>query len=260
MAEQHVKDMVTFGTNMIELSPNVIEDDAPLIIKYSLLLDSLNLNVSMYFSLALFMTDAGYVATEAFFRNMTRINTIFVPSGDGGPDLPPEQFFSLTQNLTALLKRYHPQAEMWISTQMLSMDKLDYFYAYLNTSEARSYITGIIYGPHNPESLTVATQRLPLGYPVRLYPDLCHTIYAQFSLPSWSTPWPFTHKRQVINPSPLFETKMAMIFTNTTFATRMVGFGGYSEGLNDDLNKCIWSGLYADANSNVFDIVQEYAK
>lgn len=34
----------------------------------------------------------------------------------------------------------------------------------------------------------------------------------------------------------------------------------YSEGLNDDLNKCVWSGLGEDSRATVDDIVAQYAR
>ena len=37
------------------------------------------------------------------------------------------------------------------------------------------------------------------------------------------------------------------------------GFGAYSEGISDDLNKAIWSGLYSDPTRTVEDIVRHYS-
>ena len=33
---------------------------------------------------------------------------------------------------------------------------------------------------------------------------------------------------------------------NASYSTRAIGFGGYSEGASDDLNKCIWSSIYME--------------
>jgi hypothetical protein len=44
--------------------------------------------------------------------------------------------------------------------------------------------------------------RLPEGYKVRLYPDICHTLTAMYPVPDWSFIWANTHGRQVVNPLP----------------------------------------------------------
>jgi hypothetical protein len=43
-------------------------------------------------------------------------------------------------------------------------------------------------------------------------------------------------------------------------STPTIGVGAYSEGTNDDLNKAVWSGIAANPNTTIEDLVAQYAR
>ena len=45
--------------------------------------------------------------------------------------------------------------------------------------------------------------------------------------------------------------------TNASLRARSVGFGGYSEGAADDLNKALWSALYMEPGLSVDALVDQ---
>lgn len=48
--------------------------------------------------------------------------------------------------------------------------------------------------------------------------------------------------------------------TNASLRARSVGFGGYSEGAADDLNKALWSALYMEPGLSVETLVDQYSR
>jgi hypothetical protein len=67
---------------------------------------------------------------------------------------------------------------------------------------SRSFVGGIVYGPHERLSMLQYVEAMPSGYPLRQYPDLCHTIFSQFEIFEWDPALAFTHNRQAVFPMP----------------------------------------------------------
>lgn len=150
---------------------------------------------------------------------------------------------------------------------------------------------------------------MPVGYPLRQYPDICHPRGAQYAIQEWHWAWQSTHGRQSINPMPLQHASIVRlrygcrqrhmlslarthphrafghrrlclpgsdhtvspVFSHplpppplfparSNGSTPTVGVGAYSEGLNDDLNKAIWSGLALSPDLSVAELVAQYAR
>jgi hypothetical protein len=59
----------------------------------------------------------------------------------------------------------------------------------------------------------------------------------------------------MINPRPLGYSMNALLLQNYT-----IGFSGYSDGCNDDLNKIIWSSLHWNPSESIEDIVDQYSR
>ena len=55
----------------------------------------------------------------------------------------------------------------------------------------------------------------------------------------------------VVNPSPRRFGEIASRMQNASYSTRAIGFGGYSEGASDDVNKAVWSALYLEPTLEV---------
>ena len=64
-----------------------------------------------------------------------------------------------------------------------------------------------------------------------------------------------TSSREAINPRPLGEATIFRLLQPYT-----IGFLTYSEGCNDDVNKCVWSALGWDPDANVVDALREFGR
>ena len=107
----------------------------------------------------------------------------------------------------------------------------------LDSDATRGWLDGIAYGPGVHVSQLQLLARLPHGYELRQYPDLSHSLAAMYPQPNWHRAWALTHGRLVVNPSPRRHSAIARMNMNSSFS-RAIGFGGYSEGASDDVNKC----------------------
>ena len=71
---------------------------------------------------------------------------------------------------------------------------------------------------------------MPAGYPLRQYPDLCHTVMSQFEVPEWPHALAFTHGREPVFPMPDMFANVLRVHSNASFQSVSIGFGAYSEG------------------------------
>ena len=97
--------------------------------------------------------------------------------------------------------------------------------------------------------------RTPSQYPIRFYADITHNVRCQFPVPDWDRALAHGLNREAPNPRP---ADMHHIYTK--YAPAMSDFLVYSEGVNDDLNKFVWSALGWDPETPLDDILREYGK
>lgn len=268
MWAQYIRELAIYGTNTIELIPPR-SDDAPdsphfplpqkdMMVEMSRLADEYGLSVSIWYP----AMDPDYsnprtvaAAVEEWaevFRVLPRIDAIFVPGGDPG-HTEPKYLMALLEKQAASLRRYHPKAQVWISPQSFDKAWYDEFIGILETQPA--WLTGVVFGPQVRGSIEDLRARVPGRYPIRFYPDITHSIHAEFPVPAWDFAFAATEGRETINPRPVDE---AAIFRRHVPAS--VGFVTYSEGCNDDLNKFVWSGLGWNPETPVEEIVRDYAR
>ena len=267
--EQYIRDLVIFGCNAIELIPPRSDDDVqsphfplpqmPMMIEMSRLADSYGLDVWIWYP----AMDKDYAdsATVDFalrewaevFRQLPRVDAVFVPGGDPG-HTQPRHLLALLQKQTENLRRFHPKAAMWVSPQSFTKAWMDEFLGLLKAEPA--WLAGIVYGPQVRLPLNDLRAAVPKRYPIRDYPDITHSRHCQYPVPGWDAAFALTEGREVINPRP---TQMAQIFRATT-AWDTVGFITYSEGCNDDVNKAVWSALGWDPQADVRTVLREYAR
>jgi hypothetical protein len=268
MWEQYIRELTVFGTNTIELIPPRSDDadDSPhfplpkmeMMVEMSRIANEYGLNVSVWYPAM--DKDYSNPATVEFalkewgevFRQLPRIDAVFVPGGDPG-HTQPKYLLALLEKETAVLHRYHPKAEMWVSPQSFSRDWLEEFYGILGKEPA--WLSGVVYGPQVRGSLQELRERTPARYPVRFYPDITHSLHAEFPVPDWDFAFATTEGRETINPRPLGE---AAIFRR--YQAYFRDAVTYSEGCNDDVNKFLWSGLLWDPDANVKDILNDYSR
>jgi hypothetical protein len=266
--EQYIRDLAVFGTNAIELIPPRSDDDADsplfplppmrMMTEMSRLANEYDLDVWIWYpAMELDYSDPKTVATALdewgeVFRKLPRVDAVFVPGGDPG-HTEPKILMALLEKETAVLHRYHPNAQMWVSPQGFNQQWLEQFYAILEGEPA--WLSGVVYGPQIRVSLAQLREAIPKRYPIRHYPDITHSRQCQYPVPDWDVAYSATEGREVINPRPMDE---AEIFRRTLPHT--IGFLSYSEGCNDDVNKFVWSALGWNPEAKVEDILREYGR
>ncbi len=267
--EQYIRDLAVFGANAVELIPPRSDDaaDSPhfplppmrMMTELSRLLAAYGLDVWIWYpamdrdysdpaTVASALTEWGEV-----FRQLPRIDAVFVPGGDPGHTRP-KYLMALLAKETEVLHRYHPRAQMWVSPQSFNQEWLDEFLAILR-NEQPSWLTGVVFGPQSRIGLPELRTAVPPRYPIRHYPDITHNIQCQFPVPNWDAAWAVTEGRESINPRPLEE---ARIFRQ--FQPHTIGFISYSEGSNDDVNKFVWSALGWNPDQDVAEILRQYSR
>ncbi len=269
MWEQYLRDLVIFGCNTIELIPPRSDDDADsphfplppmeMMIEMSRLAGEYGLDVWIWYP-AMDPDYSDEKTVEAalkewagVFRQLPRVDAVFVPGGDPG-HTQPRYLFRLLEKQAASLRQYHPHAKMWVSPQSFGSEWLEEFFDLVKKEP--DWLAGVAYGPQVRIPLAELRARLPQRYPIRDYPDITHSRHCQYPVPNWDLAYAITEGREAINPRP---TQMARIFRATT-AAYSAGFITYSEGCNDDVNKAVWSGLGWDPEANPEEIVRDYSR
>jgi hypothetical protein len=267
MWEQYFRDLAVFGTNAIELIPPRSDDkpDSPLfplppmqmMVEMSRLADAYGLDVWIWYpAMDGLYSDPKTVESAIrewgeVFAALPRIDAVFVPGGDPG-DTEPKDMMALLEKQTTNLQRYHPHAQMWTSPQSFDQVWLNEFFEIVAREPA--WLSGVVYGPQMRISVAELRERVPKRYPIRLYPDITHSVECQFPVPNWDVAYALTEGREVINPRPRDYANILHLQ-----APYSIGFLTYSEGCNDDLNKFIWSSLGWNPEKPVVEILREYS-
>jgi len=267
--EQYMRDLAVFGANSVELIPPRSDDDAdsphfPLppmqvMVGMSRLADSYGLDVWVWYPAMdkdysdPHTVDAALKEWGEVFRQLPRIDAVFVPGGDPG-HTEPKYLLALLEKEAEVLHRDHPKAQIWVSPQSFDQAWMDEFLAILK-DHPPAWLTGVVYGPQVRMSLPQLRAAVPARYPIRHYPDITHSRAAQYPVPDWDVAYALTEGREVINPRPVDE---ANIFRSMQPYT--IGFLAYSEGCNDDVNKMVWSSLGWNPDADVAGILRDYSR
>ncbi len=107
---------------------------------------------------------------------------------------------ALLEKQAANLRRFHPDAQMWVSPQSFPQVWLDEFLAIVRAEPA--WLGGVAYGPQVRVSLPELRKAVPGRYPIRDYPDITHSLRCQYAVPDWDVAYSLTEAREVINPRP----------------------------------------------------------
>lgn len=265
--EQQIRDLAIFGTNTIQLIAPV-SDDAPTsplmpappletFLGISRLLAKYGLDCDLYYpEMRKDYTDPAQVAAElkdfeALVKAMPRMDALYVPGGDPG-HTSPEALFPLVRAEAAIAKKYHPGITVWVSAQGFDAAQYERFYALLGKQP--DWLTGVFFGPQSRDSMETQRRRIPKRYALQFYPDIAHTMHAQFPVPQWDPVFALTEGREPICPRP---KEFAQIYRH--FEKLHSGFVTYSEGINDDVNKVLWTELGWSSTTPVEEILREYA-
>jgi len=263
--EKYIRDLALFGTNSIENIP--FQDDAPgpnmkvprkeMSRKMSEICNDYGLDYWVWTPADVDLSDKAKFEEEVkkhsdFYKECPRLDGVFFPGGDPG-DNDPRYVMPFLKSIAAELKKYHPNAGLWISLQGFNDSQVDYFYEYLKENNPE-WLTGVVSGPSSP-ALAETRFRLPRKYKHISYPDITHTIRCQYPVLDWDQAFALTEGREVCNPQPFYYAKI-----HNRYASFTDGFISYSDGVHDDVNKIIWSQLAWNPKKDVNQVTEEYAR
>ena len=266
--EQYLREMAIFGCNGAEL----IQDDPPeakdsplmaewqwdMNMKLAALLDAYDMEVFVWYPVPILTGDqeqydreVGY--RERFFNEIPRLDHLFVPGGDPG-DNHPEVLMPALEKFAKSLHRRFPDAGVFVSNQKMSKDRVKWFFDYIR-DEQPEWLGGYVYGPGTKHSIMDAREWLPAQYEIRRYPDITHNVRCQFPVPHWDGRHAQTLGREGVNPRPGHNH-----LAHNAYDEYASGFGSYSDGIHDDLNKMVWSALAWDPDADIHEIVLDYGR
>ncbi len=262
--EQYIRDLVIFGTNSIETIPIFDEKPSPFFkldpdvmnAKISGICERYDLDYWIWVPAQFDLKDTAkrkrYLDhLEKIFKMSVRMNGVFFPGGDPG-DNGPETVWPLLIDIAKILKKYHPQAAVWLSTQGYKPAQNQTVYRYVQEQKP-DWLGGLVTGPSSPP-VEETRAALPAQYKLRYYPDLTHNVRSDFPVPWWDPFFDLTLGRESVNPRPLHYSALYHFLE-----PYMDGFISYSDGVHDDANKIVWTRLAWDPNISERKIFIEYA-
>ncbi|MDR2078367.1 MAG: hypothetical protein LBP74_01430 [Treponema sp.] len=268
--DQYIRELAFFGANSIEILPPRTDDDAtgphikkdPLLMmeRLSEIIDSYGLDVWIWYpNMGKDYSDKETLCRELaereeIFSKLKRIDEVFIPGGDPG-DLDADELFVWSEKVAALLHKYHPRARVWLSPQAFKPSDrwIESFYAQV-LKEPR-WLGGLVHGPWVKTRIAEMRKIVPAGYPIRNYPDITHSIGCQYPVPDWDLAFAKSLGRECINPRPNQEKHIHNLYMDY-----FAGSITYSEGINDDVNKFVWSGQDWNPDTPVIETLRDYAR
>lgn len=272
MYEQYIRDLIMFGCNGVELissldanakdGPVMTESMRSMNVALAALIRSYGIDVWVWSPV---MAVAGEDVTTPegaaralalrrdFLQDYSAIDHLFVPGGDDG-DTPAEHLIPFLEKLSVILKEVHPEARIWVSNQTFTLEENDYFFDYLASGNPE-WLTGLVYGPWIKMGWEEMRERTPHRYPIRRYPDINHTVRCQYPIPDWDPAFAHTIGREPVMPMPNMQSHIYRRYLDVSD-----GFGTYSDGIHDDLNKHVWNVLGWDPQSDMDAALEEYGK
>jgi hypothetical protein len=268
--DSYIRDLVVFGANSIEIMPPRTDDDftsvhmklpaIEMIAQQSRICKEYGLDVWMWYP----NMCSDYASPDSIrkelaereqvFSALPKLDALFVPGGDPG-DLEPDVLFSWLEKEAVVLRKYHPNAKIWVSPQVFKPSAEWYGKFYQHVNREYDWFGGVVYGPWIRTPLPEVKKLIKPTIPIRLYPDITHSISCQFPVPNWDIVWAMTLGRECINPRPEDEK-----YIHNLYADLAQGSISYSEGTNDDVNKFVWTGQDWNPKTPVIETLREYAR
>ncbi|MBU7004921.1 MAG: hypothetical protein HXS50_05100, partial [Theionarchaea archaeon] len=291
--EQYIRELIVWGVNSIELIPPVTSPEVmhryefgrkawDMTIGLSKLLHEYHLGVHLWMAVNDHVLPGMEVGDHKpgdrlcpsrpedrewmleirrnLFSEMKRIDGVFIPGGDpGGCDCPRctpwgKTLLPLAEDVGRVLIECHPDARIWLSNQMFSREESDHLYDFIE-KQRPDWLGGLVYSPWVPDTVEHVRSRLHESYPLRNYPDVCHSVRCQFPVEDWDAAYGMIVGREGPNQRP-----RAFHRIHTRYSEYFAGSISYSDGVNDDLNKFVFSALDWDMDTPLEDILLDYAR
>ena len=193
---------------------------------------------------------------EKIFSSIPYLDAILIPAGDPG-ELKPNLLVKVAEETSRLLHIYHPNATVWLAPQIFAPAEnwCEDFYAAVDKEP--DWLYGLCFAPWERDTIQEFQDRLPEKYKKRIrhYPDITHSIRAQFTVPAWDRAFQIFEGREVNNTRPL-----AMKHIHNMHAPYTIGSITYSEGIHDDVNKFVWSQQDWNDTQSAEATIREYSR
>jgi hypothetical protein len=268
--DHYIRDLALFGVNSIEIMPPHTDDDSSnshmkvpaikMIAAQSGICKKYGLDVWMWYpNMGNDYTSYKSIQKELeerskVFKVLPKLDALFVPGGDPG-DLEPGVLFNWLKKVSVILHQYHPHAKIWVSPQVFRPSKKWYNAFYQQVNRKYAWFGGVVFGPWVKEPIREVRQLVSKDIPIRRYPDITHSLSSQYPVPQWDLAYAITLGRECYNPRPNDEKHIQNVF-----AKYASGSISYSEGINDDVNKFVWSGQDWDPATPVTETLRDYAR
>lgn len=266
---RHFLDLMAFGANTCEQNgSNPADEKFNKFMKYkhydhlrevSRLADTIDLDISVWHSNDDDEPEEDALRVrEELYSSLPRLNILFPPGGDPG-NLTADVFVDRVRKISNIIKKYHPDALMHPSAQA-PHEYPDWGEVFAKEmSKLPEEIDAVIMGPNHAFPMHELRKRIPEKYPIRFFPDLTHNLRCEYPVNFLDDDWHFafasTMSRESVNPRPQEFRTLHRIFTPYTF-----GSVSYSEGVHDDLNKMVWSAMEWDSDTELREIILDYAR
>lgn len=268
--DQYIRELAIFGANSIEIMPPRTDDDftsrhmpipaIEMIAAQSAICEDYDLDVWMWYpNMGMDYQHPDSIAKELaerheVFSTVPRLDHLFVPGGDPG-DVAPDILFAWLEKVAAVLHQYHPEARIWVSPQVFRPTRLWLGSFYQHINRKYDWLGGVVFGPWVKTPLEEIRHLIDPDIPIRRYPDITHSLSAQYAIPKWDLAYAITLGRECINPRPQDQKRI-----HNALDEWANGSLSYSEGTNDDVNKFIWSGQDWDPETPVIETLRDYAR
>lgn len=265
--ERYIRDLMLFGTNMVEADSGVREEKSTLmrfsqkemLIAMSEICLEYDIDLSVWHELWSKDSDEETMAKmHKLYDNLPKLDVLFPPGGDPG-DMQGEAFVQRCVKMKREMQKVFPNIQMWPSAQA-PHEYPDWGERFAKEMvKCPEEIDGVIYGPNHAMPLDELRRKIDKRYPIRLYPDIGHNVRCEtpvhFDRDDWHYALASTLSREAVNPRPSEYRHYHRI-------TRQYAVGSvtYSEGVNDDLNKFVWGAMDLDFNYDLREIVQDYCR
>lgn len=265
---QYIKELMFFGCNIFEHIAINDNSDMNDLMKYpspkefikacNEKVRELDVDISYWYPHGDKSIEESVAERENFFSEISDAQVFFPPGSDPG-DFPAPESIKRTIEIAKAIRKHNPDIKVFPSAQ--SPDGFgkwgEEFIAEMN--KLPEEIDGIITGPNCAMPLHDLRRRLPMKYPVRLYPDITHNVKCEypvhFDREDWHYALAATLGREAINPRP---TEYRTIHRLTR--QYITGSVSYSEGINDDVNKFVWSDMDYFPDVKLTDSLSDYAR
>ncbi len=265
--ERYILDLMFFGLNTVEADSGVRNERNELM-KFSQkeILNAMSeicvkLDIDLSVWHELWKKDSDEKTLEkmhALYDDLPKLDIIFPPGGDPG-DMQGDEFVKRCILIKREMSKIFPEIQVWPSAQA-PHEYSDWDERFLSEmAKLPDEIDGIIYGPNHAFPLEEMRRKISTKYPFRLYPDIGHNVRCEtpvhFDCDDWHYSLAATLSREAVNPRPDEYRHYHRI-------TRQYvdGSVAYSEGVNDDLNKFVWSAMDFDFNADLKESVCDYCR